>query len=118
MSAAPVDIVGQRLETVQTFIRLLDDEMKYDEASRHITDDFNFVAVPFHHLKSKEEWLLKFPKLHQDKPDFEAVRMSDDGITAIRNGVKKLGFLNITMKEIIDFNEDGTKIKRITAKKA
>eukprot|EP00545_Synedropsis_sp_CCMP1620_P002357 CAMPEP_0119028258 /NCGR_PEP_ID=MMETSP1176-20130426/38574_1 /TAXON_ID=265551 /ORGANISM="Synedropsis recta cf, Strain CCMP1620" /LENGTH=108 /DNA_ID=CAMNT_0006984351 /DNA_START=11 /DNA_END=334 /DNA_ORIENTATION=+ len=103
------------LETGKNFIALLDGNKNYAGAAELLAEDFRFVSPKFN-AANKNDWLTGFPEMHKDAPIFEGLVVgANDKNTLTRKGTKKVGFINFSLVEIIEFNEEG-KIQSITGK--
>jgi CRISPR/Cas system CSM-associated protein Csm4 (group 5 of RAMP superfamily) len=104
-------------ETANHFENLVQSH-KYEEASSLLADDFLFRS-PMHNFQGKKDWLKKFPKAHKNIPiipfgDFEKSQNGSNQIE--RRGKKKVAFVTVTVKQVIEVDEHG-KIKSIIASK-
>ena len=103
------------LETAKSFITRLDVEKQYTNAAELLAVDFSFVS-PKYNCKSRDQWIETFPEFHKNAPTFEEPVLQEDG-TVTRAGVVKFGFLNFSLLETFDFDDEGN-IQSITAKRA
>jgi hypothetical protein len=104
------------LEIVNEFLQVLDGEKKYDEASKFLVDDFQFIS-PKVSFKNKEEWIKGFPEFHKNPPIFEAAQPGAHDKQATRKGKKKILLVTLSLIEKYELNEDG-KIVSISAGRA
>ena len=106
-------VTNTYLETGRAFVHLLDVNKDYNAAAQMLSCDFEFVSPKFN-AKDKGDWLTNFPTVHKDGPIFEELTEGDHDLQVVRKGTKKIGFVNISLKEILEFNEAG-EIMSITA---
>lgn len=102
-------------ETATQFESLIQ-KQKYQEASDLLADDFLF-STPKHSFNGKKQWLKGFPKVHKRIPDIPFGDFEETNTNQIeRSGKKKIAFLTITVKQVMECDEEG-KIRSIIASK-
>lgn len=109
-------VTNTYLETGRTFIQLLDVNKDYNAAGGMLADNFEF-STPRFKVKGKDEWLARFPEVHDKVPIFEELEQGDHELQLVRKCTKKMGFVNFSLKQIFEFNLDG-EIESIVASKA
>jgi len=104
-------------QSLDTFKGLVQDQ-RYQEASTYLADDFTFVT-PKYNFHSKQEWLKGFPQASKNIPviDYGEFQAGSSPRRMERQGKKKIGFLTLTIQQVVEVDHHG-KIKKITAKKA
>lgn len=107
-------MVPNNLAIGNSYVQLLDVAKDYNAVAHMMADNFTFVS-PKLRANSKDEWLARFPDMHQKAPIFQEFVEGTHARQVVRKGTKKMGFANIPVKEILEFDNDG-KIERITAK--
>jgi hypothetical protein len=98
------------VETANEFGSLLNTH-KYQEASEFLAEDFQLKSLKFN-FRTKEDWLNGFPKVHKDIPDFGMFVKEEENANKVqRTGKKKIAFLTINVKEVLEFNPERERSK-------
>ena len=96
------------LHTGRTFLRLVETE-RIDAASEMLADGFFYTSATFN--AGKDEWLSRTTR-KASTTKFGELKVLND-YQAVRRGTRKLGFITLRVKEILEFDDEG-KIERIS----